>query len=653
VVILSDAAWRGQFAGDRSIVGRDITINARPYRVIGVMPPGFRFPSPDVQVWLPFEMEDGIERVRRPHYLRPIARLTPGVTIEQARDDVRRIAAALEREYPDTNTKMGVDLGPLHEWVVGDIRRPLLVFLGAVAAVLLVACANLANLFLARASGRRREFAIRAALGSEGWRIARQLVVESALLAVAGGLLGIVVARAVTDALVALSPAGIPRLDEVTLHPQVFAFVALLTSLAAVLFGMMPALQSARPEITSLRDTTTTRTGRPTTRRALVVAQVAASCALVFCAGLFLRSFSRLESVPPGFDARDVLTFRVSLPGAMSETDEAAPVRFFESLLDRVRRLPGVAAAGGSTVLGLTGAGWTGDLFIEGRPNFHGRQLRHKDVTPGYFRAIGLQIVQGRDINAADGAEAPPITVVNQAFVRSYFPRDNPIGKRISFSYDPRNRDWATIVGVVRDERQDGLGEPVHPEAYGTLRQNPTSAMAIAVRTTAPASSIVPEIRAELRALSPLVAMFDVRTLDQVVSESIARERFTTWIVGLFAALALIIAAIGVYGVVTYSVSRRTQEIGVRVALGATRREVTWLVLREALQLVGVGLLAGLGLSLLAGRAVAALLFQTPPTDAVTCVTVIVVLASVGLLASVVPVRRALAVEPVVALRTE
>ena len=652
VVILSHALWRAQFQADPKIVGRDIVINTRPYRVIGVMPAGFRFPSAAVQLWTPFVMHEEMGQWRRPHFLRPIARLKPGVTLEPARGDLRRIAAELEREYPDTNARMGADLGPLHEWTVGPVRRALLVLLVAVAAVLLVACANLANLFLARAAGRRREFVIRAALGSEGWRIARQLLTESLLLAAAGGLLGVFVARWGLAALVALGPAGIPRLDEVAVDGRVLVFVGALASLAALLFGLVPAWQSARPDVSWLRETASTRSGTAT-RRILVAAQIAASVALVVIAALLLRSFARLEAVPPGFDPRNVVTFRVALPGATIERAESGAIQFFEALLAKVRQIPGVAAAGGSTVLGLSGQGWTGDLFIQDRPDFRGRELRHKDVTPGYFRAVGLPMVQGRDISESDTDRSPLIAVVNQAFARRYFAGENPIGKRISFAYNPQNRNWRTVIGVVQDEKQDGLGEPVQPEVYGTHRQNATSTLAIAVRASAPPSSVIPQIRAELRALDPSVAMFDVRTMEEVVDASVAKERFTSWLVALFAILALTIAAVGVYGVIAYSVSRRTQEIGVRVALGATRRAIAALVLRETFALLAAGLCAGLALSVLAGRAISSLLFEISPTDPVAYAAVVATVVFTGVLASYVPLRRALAVDAVTALRAE
>lgn len=656
VLILSDAFWRARFNGDPSVVGREFIVNGRPHQVIGVMPRDFRFPAADIQAWAPFPMTPDVAALRRPHYLRPIARLKPGVTIEQARTDMSAIAAALEKEYPDTNTQMGVGLGPLQDFVVGDVRRPLLVFLGAVVIVLLISCANLANLLLARATGRRREFAVRAALGGAGWRLARQLLVESLLLAIVGGVAGVLIGRWGIGAIISSAPGHVPRLDEVALDGRVVLAMAALTTLTAVLFGLAPAWHAAHPDIGSVREGMRSTARGARTRQILVIAQIAASVALVGCAGLLLRSFERLQAVSPGFDPDHAITFRVSLPGVRYGDNEAKPVAFFEQFLERVRHVPGVTAAGGSTVIGLQGQGWTGDLFIEGRADVWGRELRHKEVTPGYFAAMGLPILSGRNFTDADGPDAPRVVVVNETLARTYFGHEEPIGKRLLFGRPrpgaPPPPAW-TIVGVVRDEKQNALDESIRPAVYASHRQDGTLGMTIVVRSATTASALIAAVRSELRRLDPGVGLFDVRSLREVVDSSVARQRFTTWIVGIFAALALTIAAVGVYGVVSYSVSGRTREIGVRVALGASRRSVTALVLRETFMLLGVGLAGGLVLCVSATRSLRTLLFETAPTDAVTYVAVILVLTAAGLLASIVPLRRAVAVDPNVALRYE
>jgi predicted permease len=387
-----------------------------------------------------------------------------------------------------------------------------------------------------------------------------------------------------------------------------------------------------------------------------VIAQIAASVALVGCAGLLLRSFERLQSVSPGFDPDQAIAFRVTLPGATYGDNDAEPVAFFERFLERVRSVPGVIAAGGSTVLGLQGQGWTGDLFIEGRPDVWGRELGHKEITPGYFPAMGLAIVRGRDFTDADGPGAVPVVIVNETLVRTYFRDEDPVGRRILFSRGrpggPPPTAW-TIVGVARDEKQNALDEAVQPAVYATHRQDPTLGMGLVVRSATPPAQLIPAVRQELKALDKGVGMFEIQTLRELVDKSVSRQRFTTWIVGLFAALALTIAAVGVYGVVSYSVNGRTREIGVRMALGASGRDVTSLVMRETFTLIALGLGIGLVLCVTASRGLTTLLFDTAPTDPLTYSGVVAVLATSGLLASYVPLRRALRVDPNVALRYE
>jgi predicted permease len=547
---------------------------------------------------------------------------------------------------------MGVGIGPMQEWMVGDVRTALVLFMAAVGLVLLIACANLANLLLARASGRARELAVRSALGASGWRIARQMLTENLVLAVLGGALGIVIARWTLGVIVNASPVDLPRLDEVSLDWRALAFVAVTTALTTLMIGVLPAWTGARASVTALRYGTRTTGSGGLTRRLLVISQVAASVALLVCAGLLLRSFERLNSVPPGFDPNGVIAFQTVLPGA-KYGDGPKTIQFWESLLARVRALPGVQAAGAATVIGLEGRGWTGDLFVDGRPGFHGRELGHKDIAPGYFPAMGLRIVRGRDIADTDIMGAPPVAVVNDAFVRAYFADEDPVGKRISYSRNARPDLWRTIVGIVSDEKQEGLGAAVLPQVYESHRQNPASGMTIVVRAGVPETSLVPSLRHEVRSMDPGLAVYNVRTLEEVVSTSVARERFTAGLVALFAGLALAIASIGVYGVIAYSVSRRTREIGVRVALGAERRGVLWLVTRETLALVGAGMLGGFIAAAAMSYAIRGMLFQVSPADPLTYLAVIAVLAGVALAATYVPARRALAVDPMAALRCE
>ena len=652
VAILSHALWTSHFGANPAIVGRDVRVNALPYRVIGVMPASFTFPDARVQLWTPQTVDASFVALRRPHFLRPVARLRPGVSIAQAQDDLRRIAAELEKTYPDTNTKMGVTVSSMQEWIVGDVRTVLVLFMAAVGLVLLIGCANLANLLLARASGRARELAVRSALGASGWRIARQMLTENLLLAVLGGALGILIARWTLGAIVAVSPVDLPRLDEVALDWRALGFVAVITALTTLLIGVLPAWTGARASAAALRDGVRTTGAGGLTRRVLVISQVAASVALLVCAGLLLRSFERLNSVPPGFDPNGVVAFQLTLPGATYDEGYKA-IAFWESLLGRVRSLPGVNAAGAATVIGLEGRGWTGDLFIDGRPDFHGRELGHKDVTPGYFAAMGLSVVRGRDLGDTDTPGAPAVAVVNEAFVRAYFTGEDPIGKRISYAQKRGADSWRTIVGIVSDEKQEGLAKAVYPQVYESHRQNVATGMTIVVRTGVPETSLVAALRQEVRSMDSGLAIFNVRTLKDVVATSVARERFTAGLVALFAALALAIASIGVYGVIAYSVSRRTREIGVRVALGAERFGVIWLVTRETLALVGAGMLGGFAAAAAMAYAIRGMLFQVSPADPLTYAAVVVVLGGVAVAATYVPARRALAVDPMTALRCE
>ncbi len=655
VAILGHELWSSRYGSAPDVVGREIRINAVGYTVIGVMPRGFVFPAPDIQLWTPFPEPTNFAQQRRPHYLRPIARLKPGVTLQQARGDLEAIARSLEQRYPDTNTQMGVGIGPLHDWVVGDVKTALVLFVAAVGLVLLVACANVANLLLARAAGRSREFAIRGALGAARGRIVAQLLTESLLLVALGGALGFVVAQWTLSVLIRLSPADLPRLHEVHLDRVVVVFMIAVTGLTAFLFGLAPAWQSSRIDTAALKDGGRTGTSdRRRTRRALVVAQVAASVALVACAGLLVRSFERRQSVPLGFDPENVLTFRINLPAIKYDSDGEL-VAFYERFMERLREVPGVTAAGASTVLGLEGSGWTGDLFIQDRPEVHGRELRHKTIVPGYFAAVGLPLLRGRDLAATDDGQRARAVVVNEALVRAYFSDRDPIGQWIAFDSPARNPNvrWSTIVGVVTDERQDSLGEAVAPEVYESHRQSAEYGMAVVVRARVPLDGLTPAVRRELAALEPSVAMYDVRTLEEVLTRSLSRQRFTTWLVTVFAAVGLTLAAVGVYGIVAFSVSRRTREIGVRVALGATRRQVISLVVREAGGVVVIGLALGLVGAAIGARSIRSLLFQTAPGDPLTYLLVVGLLGLTALIAAVVPARRALAVQPTEALRYE
>jgi putative ABC transport system permease protein len=657
VVVLSHAFWHQRFGGDPALLGRTVRLHAMPVEVVGVMPPAFRFGAwqPDCWLLLLANPADWAQ-VRRPHYLGVIGRLKPGVQLPEARSDMHRIAAQLEREYPDTNTQMGVGVGMLKEWYVGDVRRPLVLFFVAVALVLLIACANVAGLLLARAADRARELAVRAALGAGRVRLVRQLLTESLVLAAAGGLLGLAIAGWLVQLFVRFSPSDIPRLDEVRIDLRVVAFMLLTTSATTILFGLMPSLQAARRTVAdSLRQGSRGTTGgaqSQRTRRVLVVAEVALAVVLLAGAGLLLRSVGRLMNVDPGVRPARVLLARVSLPGRVYDTDETT-IAFFDRALQGIRELPDVEAAGATTVPPLGGFRWTGDLSIEGQPSVWGRELRHKEVTPGYFGAVGLPILRGRDFSARDTARMPPVAIVNRTLARHFFGDADPIGRRISYTKPGQQPTWRTVIGVVGDEKQDSLSRPVQPEAYDSCLQSPQDEMTLAIRSRGTPDAVVPAVREVIRRMDRGIALFDIETMEQRVAESITRERFTALLVTAFAGVAIVLAAVGVYGVLAMVVGRRRQEISVRVALGATARDVRRLVMSEGVGLVALGLAIGAALALAATRLMEALLFEVSPHDPMTFGGVAAVLIVIGMAACYVPVRRALRIAPIEALRAE
>jgi len=657
VVVLSYGLWQRRFGSDPKVVGQKITLNGRTREIVGVMPPGFYFPSKEAELWAPMGWNrNQLTHVRRPHFLRAVGRLKPGVTMPQAQAEMKAIAARLEAQYPDTNTRMGVGLGPLKEWIVAEVRLPLVVLLVAVAFVLLIACTNVANLMLARAQARAREVAIRSALGAGRLALVRQLLTESLLLAFVGGAVGLMLALWFKDLLVAFSPGDIPRLDELRLDWRVLGFTLGATLLTTLLTGLAPALQSSKPRLAS----TLKEGGQKGAsgqgnrlRSALVVAEVALALMLATGAGLMIRSFLRLRVVDPGFDSHNLLTLKVRLPAARYK-DHGQMQAFFAQAEERIRSLPGVTEVGSTTMPPLGGYKWTSDFTIEGRsPDDYGREVRHKEVTVGYFRTLGLPLLGGRFFSESDTAESRPVIVINNTFARRYFAGQDPIGRRLKFGKPSEPDAWQTVIGIVGDEKQDGLGAEVKPEIYQSSLQSPQDAMTIVTRTSVDPRTLIGPVREQLRALDRSLPVYEVKTIREVLEESLARERFVTLLLVVFAALALVLAAVGVYGVMAYSVAQRTHEIGVRVALGAQNRDVLKLVLWQGTRLtltgVGSGVVASLALTRLMGR----LLFGVSATDPATFVAIAFLLTVVALLACYVPARRATKVDPMVALRYE
>jgi len=656
VVVLSYGLWQGAFGGDPAILGRTITLSGRAYNVVGVMPHTFFFPGRDVQLWAPFGYaKDLIPKSRRPHWLGVVARRKPGVSLEQARDDMTAIARQLEREYPDTNTQMGVHLEPLHDSFASEPRSALLMLSGAVGLLFLIVCANIANLQLGRAVTRSREIAIRRALGAGRARLLRQLLTESLLLSLLGGGLGFGLAAITRAALTRYAGAAIPLFADVQIDRSVLFCAIALSLFAPLIFGIVPAFSAARHEHVTERNESAARTTRGL-RSLLVGAEVALSIVLVVGAVLLLRSLGCLQDVDPGFTQEHAITFTLSLPSARYP-DSAARFRTFQDIERRLREQPGVQAVGATSVLALRGFGWTGDTTIEGRrPDDYERDTRHASTTTNYFGAMGIRLLAGRPFDDSDTRDKPQVTIVNQSLARKYFRGlDNAdvVGKRITFGRPQDNSPWITVIGVVADEKQEGMAVPAEPTAYSSIAQRQQNPLTFVLRTTIDPQAAVAIARAQVHAADKDLALTQVTTLEDVVDASMAGARFRTMLLSAFAAIALLLAALGIYGVLAYFVSQRAREIGIRLALGAQPSEVFRMVVRQGVLPVIVGAAAGVAVTLPMTMFLRTLLFGVEPIDPPTYAIALTALAAIALGACAVPALRATRVDPLVALRDE
>jgi putative ABC transport system permease protein len=662
VVVISEALWRSRFGSDPKILGRAISLDQHPFVIVGVVPSTFRppVPDPDAMVWVPLAQNDIFAQMherRAGHYLEIIGRLKPGVARQQAQAEMDSIQEGLQTQFPDDNKGWNVRLVPLQEDVVGDARTELLVLLGAVGLVFLIACANVASLQLARAASRGREIAIRVALGAGRGRLVRQFLTECILLGIAGGVAGLALAYATVQGLASWIPADVPRLSEIQVDARVFAFGIALSIVSGIVFGLAPGWHVAGARFSDALKEGARGGGEDSRRRGLrntiVIAETALAMVLLTGAGLLIRSFERLQNVNAGFNASHLLTAQIDLPKAQYSKPEQWAA-FESQLLERVNGMPGVDEATVALPLPFIGGYINLGFQVEGEPpklKSESQTSNYVAVNSNYFHAMQIPLLRGREFTPADRQGAPNVCVVSATMARQVFPNGNAIGKRIVVGFPesvPRE-----IVGIVGDVKDRDLADPDPTQIYVPFPQNPFWAMTLGVRTHGDPAQLSAAIREQVQALDPALPVENLKPMTEVLAESIAEPRFRTTLLGLFAATALLLAAVGIYGVISYNTGRRTREIGIRVALGAQRRDVLQLILREGAVLGAAGIVFGLAGAAAVAHFLAALVFNTSTSDPAIYLAVAVLLFAVSLLACYIPALRAMRVDPMVALRHE
>jgi putative ABC transport system permease protein len=667
VVVLSYGLWQRRFGSDPNIIGQQISLNGLSRTIIGVMPGGFYFDNKDVQLWLPLGLDRANVSPRDRGYY-AIARLKSNVTLEQARVEMNTLAAQLadeyKKRYPEgVNATQSVNLIPLHELIVGDIRPALLVLLAAIGFVLLIACANVANLLLARAESRQKEIAIRIALGAGRRRIIQQLLTESVLLSLLGGGMGLLLAFWGVEALLAIAPASIPRTSEVGVDGTVLIFTLAVSVVAGIMFGLAPGLQSSKLDLhASFKEGrgSTGDQGRRRTRRLLVVSEIALSLVLLVGAGLMIKSFWRLLNVDPGFDPNNVLTAQIALPQSRYPQRQQVDA-FYKQLVERVESVPGVQSVGTVTVLPLGGGNSNASFEIEGKPRLSDDVAQNADyrmVSKDYFHAMGIPVLKGRYFLESDREGAPGVVIINETMTNVFWPDEDAVGKRINLGVP--GSPWLTIVGISKDTKHQGLDIRPKPEMYFLHSQNAYSnalgvwrSMTMVARTSSSPITLAGPLKDVVRAIDKDLPVARIQTMEQVLSNSVSQPRFTMLLLAVFAGLALALAAVGIYGVMSYSVAQRTHEFGIRMALGADARDVMKLILREGLVIVSMGVTIGLALAFIATRLISSFLYGVSPSDPLTFLAISLLLVGVALGACVVPGRRATKVDPMEALRYE
>ena len=671
VIIISERLWQRKFNRDPQILGTKLLLDGKGFTVIGIMPAGFDFPlqlfnlgaggqfGGRADIWQPLAFTDKEINIRYNRSYFIVGRLKPGILLAHAQAEIEMINRQMRSEHKDNYSdgdSFGGDVYPLQELAVTGMRPTLLILLGAVALVLLIACANLTTMLLARAAAHEREMAIRVALGAGPLRVLRQVLTESVMLALLGGIAGVLLAVWGVDLLKSIGAQTVPRLREVNLDLRVLISTFAISVGTGILFGLVPGLASAKPELTeSLKEGgrgSTAGKSRNRLRSALVIAEVALALVLLTSAGLLMKSFVRLQNVNPGFDPHHVLTAEVSLP-KLQYPDDKAIVRFSDEAQRRIATLPGIQAVGVTTVLPLAGSNGDSSFAIEGRTNDRkapSPDEEKREVSPDYFRAIGTPLIKGRFFTLADNADAPLVIIVNQTFAKKFWPNEDAVGKRIvmgGMSSDPK---WITIVGIVGDIRHAGLDIEPKPEMYVPFAQDPYKSMIFAVRGAEDPTTLASAIRTQIQSIDPGLPLANIRTFYAVIAESVAPRRLSVVLLGVFAAVAVLLASVGIYGLMSFLVVQRTHEIGVRMALGAQRADVMRLVIGRALKLIAIGTAVGLMMALFSTRALQALLYRVSAIDLPTFFFVTFVLALVALAASYLPAQRATRADPMVAL---
>lgn len=673
LVIISDGLWRRRFGGDSRIVGRAITIDEALYTVVGVMPPGFNYPALS-DLWVlgrdrnavsmslisQFPKNDWTHE-RDAHFMNVVGRLKPGVKLAQAQSDIAGISQRLEHDFPGTNAGLGSNVISLHTQIVGNVKSLLSILLGAVAFLLLIACTNVASLLFARATQRDREFAIRRAVGASRWRLLRQLLTESVVLSLAGGLAGLALSIWAVDLFIKLSPGDIPRLNEASVDLRLLGFTFLVSMLTGIGFGLWPALHATSGSLNqSLKDAGSKASEgrqRRNSRNVLIVTELALAQVLLVGAGLLIMSYVRVTQIDPGFNSDHVLSAKIE-PSASKYPDPKSRVQFYSRVLDRLRTLPGVSSFGMVMNLPLSGSGMNRGFKVEGRPDPKPDEkvaMDYQVVSNDYFSTLEIPIIRGRGFTVDDNENVPGVIVINAAMAKRYWPNEDPVGKRMAIGDSSKDSSWRTIVGIVGDVRHASLTEEPVPFAFIDYRQDLESwpRMAFVIKTRTDAASLISGVRSSLVSIDPQQPVYAIEPMNKLLGNSVAPRRFVMSLIGGLAFVALLLAMVGIYSVISFSVSERTREIGIRMALGAKRNNVLRMVLGQGMRVSALGIATGLAIAFGLTRLLRTLLFEISATDPLTFVLVATIVSLVALMVCYLPARRAMKVDPLVALRYE